>query len=112
VTGVASADYVRPSSVPIQHAVATELAPGKAVSAVPNIPSLRQDPLAAQDAQSRVTLIDPATREVIFRVMDTRTHQVVRQMPDQALLRMRAYAKALQRGETQVRAQRHADLAV
>jgi hypothetical protein len=44
--------------------------------------------------------------------MDTRTHQVVRQMPDQALLRMRAYAKALQRGEAQVRAQRHADLAV
>ena len=112
VTGVAAADYVRPSSAPAQHAVATELAPAKTVSIAPNVSSIRQDALAAQDAQSRVTLIDPATRDVVLRVIDSRTHQVIRQVPEQALLRMRAYARALQRGDTDVRAQQQADIAV
>jgi uncharacterized FlaG/YvyC family protein len=37
-------------------------------------------------------------REVIFRVIDERSRRVVRQVPDQALLRMRAYNKALTDG--------------
>jgi len=112
MTGVAAADYVRTSSVPVQQAVATELAAAKTVSAAPGISNLRQDAIAAQEAQSRVTLIDPSTRDVILRVIDSRTHQVIRQVPEQALLRMRAYARALQRGDTQARAEQRADIAV
>ena len=112
VTGVAAADYARPASVPVRQAVATELDPAKTVSAVPNATTIRQEAIAAQEAQSRVTLIDPATRDVILRVIDTRTQQVIRQIPEQALLRMRAYARSLQRGDTPVRADQQADLNV
>ena len=111
VTGVAAADYARPASVPIRQAVATELEPAKTVSAAATVANIRQDALSAQDAQSRVTLIDPATRDVVLRVIDSRTHQVIRQIPEQALLRMRAYARALQRGQTPERAAQQADFA-
>jgi len=112
VSGVAQADYARPASVPVQNAVPTDLDPAKTVTALAATTSVRQDPIAAQDAQSRVTLIDPSTREVILRVIDTRTQQVIRQVPEQALLRMRAYARALQHGDSQVRAEQQADIAV
>jgi hypothetical protein len=45
-------------------------------------------------------LVDPATHDVIYRTVDERSRQVVRQVPDQALLRMRAYARTLAEGET------------
>jgi hypothetical protein len=38
---------------------------------------------------------------VIYRVMDTRTRQVLWQVPDAALLRSRAYAQALKDGSAQ-----------
>jgi hypothetical protein len=112
VQGVAHADYARPASVPVQNAVATDLDPSQTVTAAAAASNIRHDPLSTQDAQSRVTLIDPATRDVILRVIDSRTHQVIRQVPEQALLRMRAYARALQRGETSGQAEYQADIAV
>src|ERR1700730_13828066 len=44
---------------------------------------------------TRTLLIDPQSREVIYRVMDMRTRQVLWQVPDAALLRNRAYARSL-----------------
>ena len=44
--------------------------------------------------------------------MDTRTRQIVRQVPDQALLTMRAYAKALQRDANVLHTDRQTDFAV
>lgn len=111
VAGGAVADYARPTSVPVQQAVATELAPDKAVTAAPSVANIRQDPISAQDSVSQ-TLIDPQTRDIILRVIDTRTQQVIRQIPDQALLRMRAYAKALQRGDSPNQAETLTDIAV
>ena len=110
VAGAAVADYARPTSAPIQQAVATELAPDKAVTAAPSIANMRQDPLSAQNVNSRQYLIDPLTSEVILRVIDTRTHQIVRQVPDQALLRMRAYAVALKRGDSPTEAELQTDM--
>jgi hypothetical protein len=112
VSGAVASDYVRPASVPLQHAVATDLDPSQTVTAVSKTDNVRNNAVAAQDAQSRTYLVDPETRDVIMRVIDTRTHQVVRQVPDQALLRMRAYARALQRGETPTHAAYRADFAV
>ena len=57
-------------------------------------------------------IIDPQTREVIYRVIDVRSRQVVRQVPDEALLRVRAYAKALASGDSPSQAQNQADLEV
>ncbi len=115
VSGIVAADYARPASVPLQQAVSTELDPSQAVTATRNVAPLRLDAVSAQnaqDTQTRVNLIDPATRDVILRVIDTRTHQVIRQIPEQALLRMRAYARALDRGESSAKAWRKANIAV
>ena len=57
-------------------------------------------------------VIDPATREVIFRVIDVRSRQVVRQVPDEALLRARAYAQAIANGDHPMQALNQADLDV
>lgn len=99
-TGVAATDYARPNSAPVQQAVQTDLAASKTVTAAAPSENLRYDALAGRNpAQTRQYVIDPQTHEVIFRIMDTRTRQVVRQVPDEALLRMRAYAKALSEGK-------------
>ncbi|MDQ2079930.1 flagellar protein FlaG [Xanthobacteraceae bacterium Astr-EGSB] len=100
VSNVAATDYARTTSTPVQQAVQTELAPAKSVTAAVPSDQARNGLLPGRDAfLSQQYVIDPQTREVIFRVMDTRTRQVVRQVPDQALLRMRAYAKAVAEGK-------------
>ena len=51
-------------------------------------------------ATTHEVVIDPQTREVIYRVVDVRSRQVVRQVPDEALLlRTRAYAQAIANGD-------------
>jgi hypothetical protein len=81
----------RPEPAAIAQAVATELPPAKAVTAVsPAAPAL-----GLSDPYEYQVLVDPATHDVIYRTVDERSRQVVRQVPDQALLRMRAYARSL-----------------
>lgn len=100
VSTVAVMDYARPTSAPVQQAVKTELDPSQSVTAAAASDNLRNDALSGSEASlNRQYVIDPQTREVIFRVMDTRTRQIIRQVPDQALLRMRAYAKVLAEGK-------------
>ncbi len=48
----------------------------------------------AEAAFSRETVFDKDAGELIFRVVDTRSDRVVRQMPEQAMLRLRAYTRA------------------
>jgi hypothetical protein len=92
----------RPAPTPALQAVPTELAAAKTVTASDTAGATRNDTTDRgnpNDYQQSV-LIDPATREVIFRVIDVRSRQVVRQIPDQALLRMQAYARALNNGKS------------
>jgi hypothetical protein len=64
-------------------------------------PVFQADPAPAhQDAEveaafARETVFDKDARELIFRVVDTRSDRVVRQIPEQAMLRLRAYTRAL-----------------
>jgi hypothetical protein len=100
---VATTAFTRADPAPVREAVRTELAAPKAVTAV-------TDPAQAKAAAlTREVFVDAQTREVIFRVVDERSRRVVRQMPDQALLRMRAYNQALDSGETPTRARIMAD---
>ena len=81
----------RPEPAAVAQAVATELPSAKAVMAVsPAAPAL-----GLSDPYEYQVLVDPATHDVIYRTVDERSRQVVRQVPDQALLRMRAYARSL-----------------
>jgi flagellar protein FlaG len=87
-------------------AVKTDLAPDAAVQQVRPAQAVRFDPTdgaqarAALDAALREFIdrkisIDPKTREVVYQSVDQRTGEVVRQVPEEALLRLRAYARAL-----------------
>ena len=95
------ADAVAPAG-----AVRTELAPEAAVQPVREAEAVRLD--LSNDARSRAALdqalaetiarrieIDPKTREVVYQTVDRETGEVVRQVPDQALMRLRAYAREM-----------------
>jgi hypothetical protein len=81
----------RPEPMPVAQAVATELPSAKVVTAM----SAVAPALGLSDPYEYQVLVDPATHDVIYRTVDERSRQVVRQVPDQALLRMRAYARSL-----------------
>jgi uncharacterized FlaG/YvyC family protein len=86
-------------SAPVAQAVATELSPAKTVTTAETAQTLRNDTSSSSDLYQHTVLMDPATQDLIFRVIDVRSRQVVRQVPDEALLRMRAYARVLAQGK-------------
>jgi hypothetical protein len=86
----------------------TDLPASKAVTASTATAKTRND----APPTTHEVVIDPATREVIFRVVDVRSRQVVRQVPDEALLRTRAYAQAIANGDSPMQALNQADLDV
>jgi uncharacterized FlaG/YvyC family protein len=87
-------------------AVATELAPESAVQQADEAKAIRFE--ATSEAQTRAAIdaavrdmikrrleIDPKTREVVFQVVDEATGDVVRQIPEEMLLKLRAYAREM-----------------
>jgi hypothetical protein len=128
--GVSSADFARPAAIevpavptvlPMTQAVAA-LGAGRSASLDTDLPQNGNPPSDDQPTQhqakqavdptTRMVLLDPETREVIFRVIDSRTRTVLRQVPDEALMRMRAYNKAVEEGKTPTDVMVHADLQV
>jgi uncharacterized FlaG/YvyC family protein len=107
--GVQQAVHARPAPAPVEQAVATELAAAKTVTAA-NTAAAARNNNARQDDYQRGFVLDPASREVIYRVIDVRSRQVVRQIPEKALLRMRAYTRALAEGKSGNAALAQADL--
>jgi flagellar protein FlaG len=88
---------VRPDAAPapVREAVATDLAPAQSVTASTGADASRHDSgRAAQDAHVRKVILDAHSREVIFQVLDESSGRVVRQVPDEAMLRLRAYTRA------------------
>jgi flagellar protein FlaG len=89
--------------------VATELASDAAVQQAGESEAVRFDPSraapgAALDATvsefiKRNIEIDPKTREVVFQVLDRDSGRVIRQTPDEAILRLRAYIRELRVAE-------------
>jgi|HubBroStandDraft_4_1064222.scaffolds.fasta_scaffold369577_2 flagellar protein FlaG len=116
VAGVAVTDYARPAVAATAGTAATDLPTSQTVTpaadTTPTQNNTQPPPtevgLAAYDVRS--VTIDPQTREVIYRVLDSRTNQVVTQIPDQTLLRNRAYSQAIADGKLPVQAQFQADL--
>jgi hypothetical protein len=108
--GVVASDYAKPAPAPVQGAVPTDLSPSKSVTASSASTPARNDVARPQDMLTHAVLLDPQSREVVYRVIDVRSRQVVRQIPDEALLRMRAYSRAIANGQTPQQAQSRADL--
>jgi len=100
----------RPAPAPVTQAVATDLAPANTVSAANTAQSAQND--ASSDQYQHTVLLDQATQELIFRTIDVRSRQVVRQVPEEALLRMQAYAHALANGKSETAALMQANLEI
>lgn len=105
---IAASAPSRPDPAPVRQAVATELAAPKAVTAANDAARAPGADLQKTNL-TREIFIDAQMREVIFRVIDERSRRVVRQVPDEALLRMRAYNKALDDGLKPAQARAMAD---
>ena len=84
-------------AVAVAPAAPTELPGAKTVGPIVDPAPVRNEPRrsgAASDSTTHDAIIDPQTREVVYRILDAVTRQVLHQVPDQALLRAQAYARA------------------
>jgi hypothetical protein len=86
---LAQSGDARPDPV-ARKAVATELAPAQTVTAASNATATP----AIDDSRVRQIILDPHSREVIYRAVDVRARRVVRQVPEEAMRRLRAYTRA------------------
>ena len=83
-----------------QHAVATELPASRSVSAVDAGARASTDSAAVRvsisnAAVSNQVVIDRDARAVVYQVVDVKTSQIVKQFPEEAVLRRRAYFHTL-----------------
>jgi uncharacterized FlaG/YvyC family protein len=97
-----AAPIVQHVSEAAQDAVATELPASQSVSAAGSSARASTDSAAvrvsisnASTSVSNQVVIDRDTRAIVYQVVDTRTSQVVKQFPEEAVLRRRAYFHAL-----------------
>ena len=94
VGGSVATPYIEPSPDGAKAAVPTQLPPEKAVTAPDKSRAVKNNPQPDNDRLSRQVVIDRAAAEVVYRVVDKTTSLVVRQFPDEARLRARAYLRA------------------
>jgi hypothetical protein len=90
----APSPVVQPSSEAADKAVATELAASRSVAVADASLAARNAPGPANDRVSQV-IVDRAAASIVYQVVDKRTNVVVQQFPDEAILRRRAYFRAL-----------------
>ena len=111
-TGVPQVPVDRLPPIPVAEAVATVLAPAKSITAANTAAASDNDTASpsSSDNYQHTVILDPASQDLIFRVVDVRSRQVVRQVPEEALLRMRAYARALADGKSNTEALNRANL--
>jgi len=98
VANGAETAHVRPDAQPVRAAVATTLAASQSVTAAAGTgrpagydSAYNRSPSQAAPAM----LMDPQSREVMFRAIEARTGLAERQIREAALRRVRAYAKPL-----------------
>ena len=85
---------VRLDAAPVRDAVPTSLAPAQSVTAAAKPLEVR----AEDTAHVRKIILDAQSREVIYQVLDESSGRVVRQIPEEATLRLRAYIRAIADG--------------
>jgi hypothetical protein len=108
----AAVPFVEPVAEAAHAAVPTQLPAAKAVTAIESSLAARNNTQAESDRLSRQVVIDRAAAEVVYRVVDNRTSLVVRQFPDEARLRARAYLRAQDIAREEQRSHRVTDLKV
>lgn len=106
--GAAPSSNVRLDAAPVREAVPASLSPAQSVTAAPKAVETR----AEDTSHVRKIILDAQSREVIYQVLDAGSGRVVRQIPEEATLRLRAYVRALANGASPNKAQMRADLDV
>src|SRR5436305_6794104 len=91
-----AAAMLLPASRATHEAVATELPGHQSVAAADVTPRIRHDTESTAGNVSHQVILDPDAGSIVYQVVDNRTSLVVRQFPDQSVVRRRAYARALQ----------------
>lgn len=91
---------IRPQPEAAMDAVRTELPAPKAPTPPDASVAVSGNPQASDD-RSRDIVIDRAAAQIVYRVVDNRTSQVVSQYPDEARLRARAYLRSLDEAKLQ-----------
>lgn len=91
----AAASVAHPASETAKNAVATQLPARQTVSAADVAARVRNDPQGADDGTSHQIVVDTDSASIVYQVVDNRTSLVLRQFPDEAMLRRRAYFHAL-----------------
>jgi hypothetical protein len=82
-------------------AVQTELPPSQTTTAAGDAIATANNPRAQGDQLSRDIEVDKAAAAIVYKVIDTRTGQVVQQFPDEARLKLRAYYRQLDESKAQ-----------
>lgn len=90
-----AAPVAPPVSEAANHAVATELPSPKSVTVVDASARARIDTGLLAASTSNQVVIDRAAASIVYQVIDDKTSQVVRQFPEEAILRRRAYFNSL-----------------
>ena len=95
-----AAPVVQHVSEAAQHAVATQLPASQSVSAAdaPSRANIDSDAVRVSISNAAVSnqvVIDRDARAVVYQVVDIKTSQVVKQFPEEAVLRRRAYFHTL-----------------
>ncbi len=100
----------RAESLAQSGAVRTELAPEASVQQAGAAQAVRFEPsedssrraaldAAVQDVIRRNITVDPRTRELVCQTVSKETGEVVRQVPVEAMLRLRAYVREMREAE-------------
>ena len=95
VGAVVAAPVLAPVPAAAKTAVETQLPPSNAVVAPSAAAVAQNDAQVANGRRSNQIIIDRDAAEVVYRTVDTLTRVVVRQFPEEAILRARAYGRAL-----------------
>jgi len=94
----APAYHVRPEPIPLRTAVATELGAARSVTAASNAAATTaHDPardLLTLPPTTEKIMVRPQTRDIVSRVISTRSGEVISQIPGETMLKLRAYNRA------------------
>ena len=91
-----AAPIVQPIREAAKQAVKTELPPSSSVTAVDAGVAVRYDSNVVSRSMSNQVMIDRDAASIVFQVVDNRTSQVIKQFPEEAVLRRRAYFRTLE----------------
>src|SRR5215510_6191874 len=90
-----AAPIVQPIREAAKQAVRTELPPSSTVTAADAGVAVRYDSNVVSRSMSNQVLIDREAASVVYQVVDNRTSLVIKQFPEEAVLRRRAYFNTL-----------------